>query len=226
VIVAPPTHPLVGKPRIPGPRLAREPFVVREKGIGHLELDAGRLRRASWSTQHRDGDPSTETIKQAVMAGMGVSFLSAHTISRELKSGSLCVLDVQGFPLMLNWYVVHRRTKRLPPVAQAFKDFLLSDGASCRSNRWSHDNRRPEKTKERWKRSLSLGRGTIDQLVSALRMLLRCCTSAARAALYMITMGIAATRSRRASSLVADCGAVRIARESRVVLLMEMLLRS
>ena len=44
---------------------------------------------------------STETIKQAVMAGMGVSFLSAHTISRELQVGSLVVLDVQGFPLML-----------------------------------------------------------------------------------------------------------------------------
>ena len=64
---------------------------------------------------------STETIKQAVMAGMGVSFLSAHTIGRELQAGSLAVLDVQGFPLMLNWYVVHRRSKRLPPVAQAFK---------------------------------------------------------------------------------------------------------
>lgn len=73
---------------------------------------------------------STETIKQAVIAGMGVSFLSAHTISQELKAGSLRVLDVQGFPLMLNWYVVHLRTKRLPPVAQAFKDFLVSDGAS------------------------------------------------------------------------------------------------
>ena len=73
---------------------------------------------------------STETIKQAVMAGMGVSFLSAHTISRELQANSLAVLDVQGFPLMLNWYVVHRRSKRLPPVAQAFKRFLLKDGAN------------------------------------------------------------------------------------------------
>ena len=73
---------------------------------------------------------STETIKQAVIAGMGISFLSAHTISQELQAGSLAVLDVQGFPLMLNWYVVHRRNKRLPPVAQAFKDFLLRDGAS------------------------------------------------------------------------------------------------
>jgi LysR family transcriptional regulator, low CO2-responsive transcriptional regulator len=65
-----------------------------------------------------------------VMAGMGVSFLSAHTISRELQTGSLAVLDVQGFPLMLNWYLVHRRTKRLPPVAQAFRSFLLKEGAA------------------------------------------------------------------------------------------------
>ena len=73
---------------------------------------------------------STETIKQAVIAGMGVTFLSAHTISRELRAGSLAVLNVQGFPLMLHWYVVHRKSKRLPPVAQAFKNFLMKDGAS------------------------------------------------------------------------------------------------
>jgi len=71
---------------------------------------------------------STETIKQAVIAGMGVSFLSAYTISLELQAGSLTVLDVQGFPLMLHWYVVHRKNKRLPPVAQAFKSFLMNDG--------------------------------------------------------------------------------------------------
>ncbi|HWI78709.1 MAG TPA: LysR substrate-binding domain-containing protein, partial [Ramlibacter sp.] len=73
---------------------------------------------------------STETIKQAVMAGFGLSFLSAHTVSRALQSGELRALDVQGLPLQLNWYVVHRRTKRLPPVAQAFKNFLLSEGAA------------------------------------------------------------------------------------------------
>jgi hypothetical protein len=51
-------------------------------------------------------------------------------VSRELQAGSLCVLDVEGFPLLLNWYVVHLRDKRLLPVAQAFKDFLLDDGAA------------------------------------------------------------------------------------------------
>lgn len=128
VIVAAPNHPLVGVPRIPLNRLMREPFVVREKASDTWhsmeEGFGGDLSGINIAMEIR----STETIKQAVIAGMGVSFVSAHTISQETRAGSLCVLDVQGFPLMLNWYVVHRRSKRLPPVAQAFKDFLLADG--------------------------------------------------------------------------------------------------
>jgi len=130
VIVAAPGHSLVAAKNIILTTLMREQFMVREKGSdtwhsmvegfgGHL----GDIRIAMEI-------PSTETIKQAVIAGMGVSFLSAYTISRELKAGSLRVLDVRRFPLALHWYVVHCRIKRLPPVAQAFKDFLLSDGGA------------------------------------------------------------------------------------------------
>jgi len=130
VIVAPAGHSLVGRRNVAMSTLMRERFVVREKGS-----DTWYSMGQAFGVHLDDIDiameiRSTETIKQAVIAGMGISFLSAHTISQELKAGSLHVLDVQGFPLMLSWYVVHRRNKRLPPVAQAFKDFLLSDGAS------------------------------------------------------------------------------------------------
>ena len=90
---------------------------------------------------------STETIKQVVMAGMGISFLSAHTISQELRSKSLAVLDVQGFPLMLNWYVVHRKNKRLPPVALAFKEFLIAEGAGLIERAIAIEQRLPAKSK-------------------------------------------------------------------------------
>jgi DNA-binding transcriptional LysR family regulator len=130
VIVAAPNHPLARTARIPASRIIRDPFVVREQGSdtwnSMVEGFGSYLGGLNIAMQIR----STETIKQAVIAGMGVSFLSAHTVSRELQAGSLTVLDVQGFPLMLNWYVVHRRSKRLPPVAQAFKNFLLQDGAA------------------------------------------------------------------------------------------------
>ncbi len=129
VIVAPPDHALVGERAIRIERLLREPFVVREKGSdtwqSMQEGFGAHADRLNICMQIK----STETIKQAVMAGMGIGFLSAHTIAQELRSGSLKVLDVCGFPLMLNWYVVQRRHKRLPPVAQAFKEFLLGEGA-------------------------------------------------------------------------------------------------
>jgi DNA-binding transcriptional LysR family regulator len=130
VVVAAPDHPLAGRKRIPLSRLAREHFVVREKGSdtwnSMLEAFGPHLAQLHIAMEIK----STETIKQAVMAGMGVSFLSAHTVSRELQVGSLCVLDVQDFPVMLHWYVVHRRNKRLTPVAEAFKAFLMRDGGA------------------------------------------------------------------------------------------------
>jgi LysR family transcriptional regulator, low CO2-responsive transcriptional regulator len=130
VIVAPPDHPLVGRKDIPLEALADEPFIVRERGSDTWnsmeEGFAGRLNNLNVAMEIT----STETIKQAVIAGMGLSFLSAHTISMELQVGKLSVLDIEGFPVMLNWFVVHRHNKRLPPVALAFKQFLIEEGAA------------------------------------------------------------------------------------------------
>lgn len=129
VIVAAPNHPLASRKRISMEALVKEDFVVREKGSDtwySMQDGFGQyMRELNIAMEIR----STETIKQAIIAGMGIGFLSAHTIGQELRTGSLVVLPVQGFPLMLNWYVVHRFDKRLPPVASAFKDFLLLDGA-------------------------------------------------------------------------------------------------
>lgn len=129
VIVAAPSHPLARKKRIPLSALIPEPWLIREKGSDTRnsmeEALAGRLPELNIAMEIK----STETIKQAVIAGMGIAFLSAHTIAQELQAGSLTILDVQQFPFMLNWYLVHRRNKRLPPVTQAFRSFLLADGA-------------------------------------------------------------------------------------------------
>jgi DNA-binding transcriptional LysR family regulator len=130
VIVAAPTHPLAHRRNIRFSQLANEAFIVRERGSDTWnsmeEGFAGRLSNLKIAMEIK----STETIKQAVIAGMGIAFLSAHTISLELQLGHLVVLDVESFPVMLNWYVVHRKNKRLPPVAVAFKRFLMEEGAN------------------------------------------------------------------------------------------------
>lgn len=130
VIVAAPDHPLATRKNISLEALLHEKFVVRERGSDtwNSMQDAfqDRLPKLNIAMEIR----STETIKQAVIAGMGISFLSAHAIGLELQAGNLVVLEVQGFPSMQNWNVVHRKNKRLPPVALAFKSFLLADGAT------------------------------------------------------------------------------------------------
>ncbi|HEX4943343.1 MAG TPA: LysR family transcriptional regulator [Usitatibacteraceae bacterium] len=130
VIIAAPDHQLVRRRQIPLRELAQEAFIVREQGsdtrLAMDELLAESGVRFNITMEIR----STETIKQAVIAGMGISFLSAHTLGRELEDGQLAVLDVEGFPVMREWHIVHHRNKRLPPVAVAFKDFLLQEGAA------------------------------------------------------------------------------------------------
>jgi DNA-binding transcriptional LysR family regulator len=80
--------------------------------------------------------PSNETIKQAVMAGMGLSFLSMRTVRHELASGHIALVDIEGLPSMGNWYVTHMRQKKLSPAALAFKDFLIEQGGALMDS-WS-----------------------------------------------------------------------------------------
>lgn len=129
VIVAAPDHPLARRRRLPLVALADEKFIVRERGsdtrVSMDEVFAERGFRPRIAMEIG----SFETIKQAVTAGMGISFLSAHTIGLELRAKTLAVLDVEGFPVVRHWHVAHRRGKRLPPVAAAFRQFLLEEGA-------------------------------------------------------------------------------------------------
>jgi len=127
VVVAPPDHPLAGQADIPLQRMAEETFVLREPGSGTRQAmdrffaDQGiAFRRGMQMTRN-------EAIKQSVRAGLGLSVVSVHTIELELATGKLVLLDVVGFPIQRQWYLVYRRGKRLSPSARAFREFVLSE---------------------------------------------------------------------------------------------------
>jgi len=130
VIIAAPGHALARKRNIPLQALTSEAFIVRERGSDTRLAMEELLKEFRIKINVTMEIKSTETIKQAVIAGMGISFLSAHTIGRDLEAGRLAVLDVEGFPVMRKWHIVHRGNKRLPAVALAFKEFLLQEGAA------------------------------------------------------------------------------------------------
>ena len=130
-IIAPPGHTLARCRRLALARLAGETFLIRERGSGTRSAMERVFRERRFHPRETIEMSSNETIKQAVMAGMGVSFLSLHTVGLEVAANRLAVLEVAGTPVMRHWYVVHRERKRLSPVAEAFKTFLIERGAKA-----------------------------------------------------------------------------------------------
>jgi len=127
VIVTPPNHPLMKVGHAPAAALADYEFLIREEGSGT------RAAMEKFFADHRLAPrvamemTSNETIKQAVMAGMGISFLSLHTIGLELKAGLIAVPDIEGLPLAKRWYIVNTLAKTLSPAAEAFRYFMLEE---------------------------------------------------------------------------------------------------
>ncbi len=128
VIIAAPDHPFAARRRISESAVAAETFIVREPGSG-TRLAMEEFFHARGLQFHVGMEmASNETIKQAVMAGMGVSFISRHTIELELHSARLVALDVRGTPVLRQWHVAHLARKRLSPTALAFKEFVFAGG--------------------------------------------------------------------------------------------------
>lgn len=129
VIIAPPDHPLRDIRQIPLKRLEQEIFLVREPGSGTRSAMERFFAEQQIKINKGMEADTTEAIKQAVQAGMGLGIMSLHTIELELETNRLKVLDVQGFPIMRHWYIVHRKNKRFSNVAKTFKDFLLKEAS-------------------------------------------------------------------------------------------------
>jgi DNA-binding transcriptional LysR family regulator len=129
VIIAPTAHRLARKPRLKLADLARETFLMREPGSGTRGLMEQMFEKAGIVPKVGMAMSSNETIKQAVIAGLGIAFISAHTVATELDERRLVTLDVEGLPVIRQWFVLARKDKALLPPAQAMLDFLSAKGA-------------------------------------------------------------------------------------------------
>ena len=127
VFVAPPDHPLLLGETVTAAALEAYPFIVREPGSGTRKAMEDFFAEHRISPRITMEMSSNETIKQAVMAGMGISFLSLHTMGLEMNAGLLKVLDVEGTPVMKIWNLVHLLSKILSPAAEAFRYYMLEE---------------------------------------------------------------------------------------------------
>ena len=127
VIIAPANHPLTNEKNIPLKHFEDEHFVVRESGSGTRSAIQRFFDLHGVSFHTGIEMSSNEAIKQAVEAGLGLGIVSIHTLELELETGRLVILAVEDFPIIRHWHIVQRTGKRLSPVAQAFKQFVLEE---------------------------------------------------------------------------------------------------
>ncbi|OZA29778.1 MAG: LysR family transcriptional regulator [Hydrogenophilales bacterium 17-64-11] len=127
VVIAAPSHPLAQASGIPLARLNQETFISREIGSGTRIAVERFFEEAGTRLTTAMEMSSNEAIKQAVQAGLGLGVVSVHTLEMELALERLVILDVQGFPILRHWYVVHRQGKRFSSVAQAFLNFVMDE---------------------------------------------------------------------------------------------------
>jgi DNA-binding transcriptional LysR family regulator len=128
VFVACVDHPLVRAGTLTPSALQGEAFILREHGSGTRAALEKFLQQSRIELRVTMEMASNETIKQAVMAGMGLSFLSLHTLGLELDNNLIAMLDVEGAPVVRAWNVVHTLSKLLSPAAEAFRYFVLEHG--------------------------------------------------------------------------------------------------
>lgn len=132
VVMAPRNHPLVGKKNISLEEITKEPFIIREPGSGIRDAMFKAFDAAGVRPTVRMEIGNNEAIKHAVAGGLGLSVLSLHTLSLEGVDGPVAILDVEGFPILRNWYIVYPKGKELSLVAQTFLDFVVGSEATIR----------------------------------------------------------------------------------------------
>jgi DNA-binding transcriptional LysR family regulator len=127
VVIAAPSHPLADRRQVTLEELATEPMLVRESGSG-TRAAVENLFAERELPLHRAMELSRNgAIKQVTKAGLGVAVISRGAISLELAAGTLCVLEVESFPIVRSWNIITRAGFSLPPAAAAFRDEIRSD---------------------------------------------------------------------------------------------------
>ncbi len=143
VLVTAADHPFTRLDHVPALALAHEGFIVREPGSGTRAALEEYIREHHLDMRVVMEMASNESIKQAVMAGMGVSLLSLHTIALELRQGLIAAPEVEGLPVMRRWHVVNNLAKTLSPAAEALRYFVLEQGEAQLAAAFGGDAMRP-----------------------------------------------------------------------------------
>lgn len=127
VVIAPNADPLTKQASVALHELAQRRFILREKGSGTRMVADQFFKAMKFRPDVRLELGSNESVKASVAGGLGWGVVSQHALHGLQKEHGVCVVAVQGFPLISAWHMVHPASKKLSPLALAFKQHVLKD---------------------------------------------------------------------------------------------------
>lgn len=125
VVIAATSDTLAKSKRVSLHTLAERRFILREKGSGTRMAVDQYFRKMRFKPDVRLELGSNEAIKESVAGGLGIGVVSRHALHGLKKAHGVRVIELDGFPLPSAWHIVHPASKKLSPLAMAFKQHLL-----------------------------------------------------------------------------------------------------
>ena len=124
IAIAHPDNGLLTKKKISIKDLNKETLLTREIGSG-TRITIERFTGLDFSSDIQIN--SNEAIVEAVQAGLGIGFVSKHSVNLQLKNNIIKQLDVAPFPIIRQWHIVHHAEAQLSPIARRFKQFVIEN---------------------------------------------------------------------------------------------------
>ncbi len=131
IAIAHPAHPLLKNKNNSIQALNKETLITREQDSG-TRITVERMTGMAFNSDIEIN--SNEAIIEAVQAGLGIGFVSKHTVGLELKNKIIQQLNVEKFPITRHWYIVHHKNNKLSPIAQRFKEFIVQNSENHQSH--------------------------------------------------------------------------------------------
>ena len=124
IAIVHPDNELLTKKKISIKDLNKETLLTREIGSG-TRITIERFTGLDFNSDIQIN--SNEAIVEAVQAGLGIGFVSKHSVSLQLKNNIIKQLDVAPFPIIRQWHIVHHAEAELSPIARRFKQFVIEN---------------------------------------------------------------------------------------------------
>jgi len=124
IAIVHPNNELLTKKKISIKDLNKETLLTREIGSG-TRITIERFTGLDFNSDIQIN--SNQAIVEAVQAGLGIGFVSKHSVNLELKNNIIKQLDVSPFPIIRHWHIVHHAEAQLSPIARRFKQFVIEN---------------------------------------------------------------------------------------------------